>query len=689
MNMYNRLLEQVAIGKIKTRNRMMKTGAGTSFIEKNGFVGETMKGFYGALARGGIGLLTVESTGVDYPIGIHHGEVQAHLDDDKYVPSYVELTKVIHQYGCPVFIQLFHSGPWHPTKWLGLQPIAASSLKKNELPYPERDEPRGLAIAEIKAVEEKFGQAAERVKRAGFDGIEINASSVHLINSFLSRAWNQREDEYGCQNLDNRSRFLVEIVQEIKKRLGQDFPVSVLLSALEVGHPKGTTIEEAQGFAKILEKAGVDAIQARAFGYGDFSFIHPGPEQILFPEAPQNIPRELDWSRRGAGAFVPLAEAIKKVVTIPVITVGRLDPEMGEQIVKEGKADIIAFNRRLLADPELPNKIIAGNLESIAPCTACLHCWHRRSQNLTIQCRINAALGQEAQYQIKPAEKKKRVLVIGAGAAGLEAARVSALRGHEVLLYDQGRMLGGLLPMAGMVKGIEIEDFPAIVRYFENELIKSGVKIKLGRKVSPELIAEIKPDVVILAHGGRAVLPEIPGIQQRNVVNLTDLDNLMNTMMRFLGVGLSRWLTKFYMPVGRSVVVIGGDYHGCELAEFFVKRGRKVTLVDTAQSIGEGIHPNENKKALLKWLESRGVELLSGVSYKEITNKGLVIVDNQGKSRVLKAKSLVPSLYLKADLELFKKLEGKVPEVYLIGDGREPGHTVDAVADGSRVARLI
>jgi 2,4-dienoyl-CoA reductase (NADPH2) len=689
MKDFKLLLEPGYIGKIKTRNRIIKTGAGTSFIEKTGYVGETMKGFYGALAKGGVGLLTIESTGVDYPLGIHHGEVQAHLDDDKYIPSYTELAQVVHQYGCPVFVQLFHSGPWHPTRWLGLQPISASPLSKSELPFPDRDEPRGITIPEIRSIVEKFGSAAERVKKAGFDGIEINASSAHLINSFLSRAWNKREDEYGCQNLENRSRFLVEIIREIKKRLGQDFPVSVLLSVLEVGHEKGTTIKESQGFAKILESAGVDAIQARAYGYGAYNFIHPGPEQLLFPEALPNLPKELDWSGGGAGAFVPLAAAIKKVVSIPVTAVGRLNPELGENILKQGKADFIAFNRRLLADPELPNKVASGQYEKIAPCTACLHCWYRRRQNLPIQCRINPALGQEDKYSIKPAEKKKKVLVVGAGAAGMEAARVAALRGHEVMLYEKGHSLGGLLPMAGMVKGIEIEDFPGIVHYFSNQLTQLGVEIRLGQKVGIELIEKMKPDVVILAHGGRATLPEIPGINQSNVVNLTDLDNLMNTMMRFLGVGFSRWLTKLFMPVGKSVVVIGSDYHGCELAEFFTKRGRKVTIVDSVMLPGEGIHPDENRDAMLKWLGEKGVNIITEANYKEITKNGLVITNKEGKTQTLEARSIVPALTLKADLELFKKLEGKVPEVYTIGDCREPGHTVDAVADGSRIAHII
>lgn len=393
---YKKLLEPFQIGRVKIRNRIMKTGAGTSFIEKNGQVGDRIIGFYEALARGGVGLVTVESTGVDYPTGIHHPSVQLHLENDSYISGFRRLTDAVHQQNCPVFIQLFHSGPWHPQSWSGVQPIAASALLKSELPYPDLDEPRSVTQQEIQELVNKFADAAERASKAGFDGVEVNTSSTHLINSFLSPGWNRRIDEYGPQNLENRSRFLVEIVSAIKTRLGKEFPVSVLLTGIEYGVPNGIVLEDACGFALLLEKAGVDAIQVRAYGYKRYESIHPGPEQLAKLEPIDSLPAELDWSKKGAGAFVPLAEEFKKILSIPVITVGRLDPEMGEATLKAGKADIIAMNRGLLADPELPLKIANGRFDDIAHCIGCLYCWSRRRQNLTIKCQVNSRLGIES-----------------------------------------------------------------------------------------------------------------------------------------------------------------------------------------------------------------------------------------------------------------------------------------------------
>jgi 2,4-dienoyl-CoA reductase (NADPH2) len=415
---HQNLLAPIEIGRVKLRNRIMKTGAGTSFIEKNGQVGDRMIGFYEALAKGGVGLVTVESTGVDFPAGIHHPSVQLHFENDSYLPGFQKLTEAVHKQHCPVFIQLFHSGPWHPQSWSGVQPIAASALSKKELPHPHLDEPRSVTEAEIKTLVDRFADAAERAKRAGFDGVEVNTSSTHLINSFLSPAWNRRTDRYGPQNLENRARFLVDIVSAIKSRLGQDYPVSVLLSGAEYGVPNGIVFEDACGFAMLLEKAGVDAIQVRGYGYRRYEFIHPGPEQLLYPEPIEPLPKELDWSKNGAGAFVPMAEAFKKILSVPVITVGRLDPDLGEAILRAGKADIIAMNRRLLADPDLPLKVAEGRLDDIAPCTACLYCWSRRRQNLTIKCRINARLGRERELPLTAAKQRKNLLVVGGGPSG-------------------------------------------------------------------------------------------------------------------------------------------------------------------------------------------------------------------------------------------------------------------------------
>lgn len=686
---FDKLLEPFHIGRVQTRNRIIKTAAGTSFIEKGGYVGETIKAFYEALARGGVGLIIVESCGVEYPLGVHHPPVQLHLDDDKYIPSYGELTQVMHKHGCPTFIQLMHSGPWHPGHVSGLQPIASSSLTKSELANLGLENLKELTIPEIEELVNKFALAAERAHKAGFDGVEINANSSHLINTFLSRAWNKRQDAYGYKDMESRARFLVAIIQETKKRLGRDFPVSVLITGAEYGIDKGITSKEAQGFARIVQEAGADAIQVRPFGYGDYGIIHPGPERVLYPEPPGTLIGELDWSHKGAGAFVPLAEAIKKVVTIPVITVGRLDPELGEKILKQGKSDFIGLHRRLLADPELPNKIASGRLEDIAPCTACYYCWHERRQERPIRCRINAALGKEREYTIKQAEKVKRVVVVGGGPAGMEAARVAALRGHKVILCEKEPKLGGLLPLAAMVKGFEIEDLTAVVRYLETQITKLGVNIRSGKEVNPLTIEELKPDVVILATGGVPTSLKIPGINRHNVVLSSKLHRKLKIYLRFLGPKVLRWLTKFWMPIGKNVVIISGGIHGCQLAEFLVKRNRKVTIVETTDEIGEGLVPSDTKQRLLSWMAKKGVVMMTGVTYDEITDRGLGIITKEGERHIIKADTIITALPLAPNTEMLKALEGKVPEIYHIGDSKEPHLSADAIADGSRVARAL
>ena len=281
---FQKLLEPSYIGKVKTRNRIIKTAQGSSFIEPTGYVGEQAKAYYETMAKGGVGLLIVESCGVEYPLGIHHFPVQFHLDDDKYIPSYTELVQVIHQHGCPVFLQLFHAGPWNPTGLLPKRDTkAASTLTENELPGPGFAIPRGVSLSEIEDLILMFVKAAERAKKAGFDGVEINAATCHLINSFYSRIFNKRQDEYGCGSIENRARFMNRIIGDIKKHLGSDFAVTALINIAEYGHEKATPIEEGVQFARLAGEAGADAIQVRAHGYG-----HRGgllqPDRLFYPK---------------------------------------------------------------------------------------------------------------------------------------------------------------------------------------------------------------------------------------------------------------------------------------------------------------------------------------------------------------------------------------------------------------------
>jgi 2,4-dienoyl-CoA reductase (NADPH2) len=685
VNRFGRLLEPKYIGRVKIRNSIIKTGAGTSFIETDGQVGDRIIGFYERLAEGGVGLVTVESTGVDYPTGIHHPSVQLHFENDTYIPGYRRLTESVHKHNCPVFLQLFHSGPWHPSSWSGIQAISASALPKSQLPNPHLDEPREVTKEEIGELVKKFADAADRAHQAGFDGVEVNASSTHLINSFLSPGWNKRQDEYGPQTLENRSRFLVGIIREIKSRLGSDFPVSVLLTGAEYGIAQGIEIEDACGIAEIIAAEGVDAIQVRGYGYGRYNFIHPGPEQLMYPEPIDPMPAELDWSKDGAGAFVPLSEAFKKAVSIPVIAVGRIDPELGELILKQGKADIIAMNRRLLADPELPLKIASGRRDDVAPCTACLYCWSRRRQNKTIKCRINARLGRERELVISPVQKSKDILIVGSGPSGMEAARIAAMKGHNVTIIEKEKRVGGLLPLAAMVKGCKIEDVPSVVSYFQRQLNSLGVSIEMGKEADRDSILEYHPDAVILATGGIPYVPDIRGIQNKKVLLMAGLHKKLKFFLKIFNSAQLNMLSRIWMPVGKNVVIIGSGIQACELAEFLVKRGRNITIVDKEKLPGASMVPEETRESLLNWLEKKGTVFNMGAVVEEITSDGLRIKTEQGERQVIRADTIIPALPLNPNPDLLESLSSAIKEIYQIGDCREPGLIPDAVSAGADI----
>jgi len=679
---FEKLLEPFQIRQVKLRNRMVKAPQSMNFCAEDGSVNDRIKGFYEALARGGIGLIISGGTAVDYPLGYTSARVLL-SNDDKFIAGLSELAQVIHKYGCPTFLQISHAGPAMPSNSFGgIQPVAASSLSKDEKPLPSQDLARALSIPEIKVIISYFVNAADRAKKAGFDGIEIHGAHNYLINSFLSRAWNKRQDAYGCQNMENRTRFLVEIIQGVKERVGEDFPVGVRFNGKEWGIKNGITSEESVEFTKIFQKNGADYLHVSGFGIGLYNDVR-FPEMLLYPEPEVPLSRKVK-----TGALVPEAEAIKKAVSIPVIAVGRLDAELGERILREGKADLIALGRRLVADPELPNKIAAGRLEDIAPCTACLECVNRIRRTEPARCRINAALGKEREYAIEPAEKKKKIMVVGGGPAGMEAARVTALRGHEVVLYEREPKLGGLLPIAAVVKGTEIEDLPSIIRYLKTQIIKLGVKINLGREVDLLLIDKIKPDVIIIATGGMAASPEISGINNSNVINTLKLYRLLKFYLRFLSPSVLRWLTKFWMPIGKKVVIMGGAIQGCELAEFLVKRGRMVTIVETSDKLGNGI-ATQHIERLIPWLAKKGVIVITEASYKELTDRGLTIVTKGGEEQIIEGDTIFSAMSLKPNNEFFKALEGKAPEIYMIGDCREASLITDAIDDGSRIGIAI
>lgn len=692
---FERLLQPGYIGPVKTRNRIIKTGAGMlMWHEEDLHMREEVKAFYEGLARGGVGLLVVESPTIDYPLGARWRK-RYRIDDDKYIQGLSELVEVIHKHGCPAFMQMNHDGPWQshlpfePNPLFSGPPIASSPVSMRSENDFHNEVPRELTLSEIEEIIDKFANAAVRAKKAGFDGVDINAASSHLLHNFFSPFWNRRQDEYGG-SLENRARIVIKIIGEIKNRLGKDFPVSIIMNGIEVGQAVGIedsqclTPEESQAIAKLLQKAGADAIQIRShwLGYHVGAYL---PDSLFYPDPPiplSSFPKRYYTKLKGAGANILFAEWVKKLLTIPVTVVGRLDPELGEKVLKEGKADFIGMTRRLIADPELPNKLAEGRLKEIAPCTGCDNCLGSG------RCRINGLLGTPY-HTIQGAEKKKKVFIIGGGPAGMEAARVSAIRGHEVMLYEKSHQLGGLLPLAALVKGSHPEDLCSLINYLEDQMKRLGVKIHLNQEVNLALVERLKPDVIFLAIGGIPDLPNIPGINGPNVIIGAKLYQRVNSLLRFFSPGILRWLTKFYMPIGKKVIIIGGGIQGCELAEFLTKRGRKVTIVEKAEFIGEGM-----VDALLwqlhLWFKKKGVSLITGVKeYVEITHKGLLLINKEGRRQVIEADTIIPALPLKPNMDLFENLKGKAPEVYAIGDCKEPHLIVDAIGTGLRTALKV
>jgi 2,4-dienoyl-CoA reductase (NADPH2) len=649
-----------------------------------------MNDFYGSLAKGGVGLIIVENCTVEWPRGTHFIKTGLRFHNDQCISSHHKLTEVVHKYNCPVFIQFMHAGPWlAKQEGAGLQErIAVSALSKEELPSDAWVPSKELSIKEIEELIDTFAKAAVRAQKAGYDGIEINGSYYHLINGFLSRFWNRRQDAYGCESLENRTRFYCEIIREVKKRCGKYYPVATNINAVEYGLKNGITLEESKGFAPLLQNAGADLIQVRVTGYGEYGSLLL-PEHLLYPEIPKNLKvDEMDLGRKGKGILVPFATAIKQGVSVPVCAAGRLDPELGEELLRQGRLDFIGMTRRLIADPELPNKVAAGRLEDIAPCAGCGYCSASRQGDNPLKCRMNAAVGKEKEYEIKPAEKKKRVLISGGGPAGMEAARIAALRGHEVILCEKEHNLGGSMTLAALVKDFESESILDMVRYFKTQLAKLNVTVYLKKGVDLSTIKEIKPEVVILATGGVSAILQVPGINHRKVVNSDKLHRTIKKTLRFFGPKTLEHLTKWWMPIGKRVVIIGGATQGCQLAEFLVKRGRKVAIVEMDENLGEGL-PYDIPFRLFRWLNEKGVKMLAGVRYDEITDQGLVITTKDGQKQTLQADTIIISIPLLPNDSLLRTLEGKVAEIYQIGDCREFGLMHDAIADGSHIAHSI
>ena len=698
---FEKLMEPGRIGPVTTRNRIIKTANGTSFMDFDiQGPGDSMVAYYERLAKGGVGYLTVESCGVEYPQGIQHahydgekllGGVQLHIDDDKHIPQFKRVSDASHKHGCPCSVQLQHAGAWNPTGLLPKRDTKApSTMTKDMLPGPDFVECREMTRDEIEEMIEIWVSAALRVYKAGFDGVEINHGTVHQGAMFMSRVWNRRTDEFGPQSYENRTRFLRECISRTKKRSSGNFAVTCLMNGIEFRNPKGTTLEEGAQMVKLVAEV-ADGVNLRAHSYG-----HRGgliqPDKICYPVTPTDLP-ELDWSRQGRGATVPLVENAKKLVkNTPIWTACRLDHVIGEEYLRKGSLDFVGMTRRLLADPDLPNKVREGRTEDIRTCHGCLHCFDVRNKNQRLECRVNATLGREINpdYQPQPVPKKKKVLVVGGGPAGMEAAIQASERGHEVVLYEKASYLGGCVPVASIVKELETEDMNQFVKYQETQMKKLGVKVHVGKEADAGTVKKEKPDAVIVAVGAAHTTFNIPGGDSKKVVPSEKLHNRLKSLLKIFSPAQLQKLTNYYMPVGKKNVIVGGELHGCELTEFVIKRGRTAAMVHDGpkENLGKGMIVDDLEN-LWPWLRKNNVPIYTEAKYDQVTDKGLEITTKEGEKVLLEADNIMYTQDLVPDNTLYDQIKSMVPEIYNVGSSREPAFIVEAVREGAQIGLKI
>ncbi|MDM7999628.1 MAG: FAD-dependent oxidoreductase [Dehalococcoidia bacterium] len=645
---YPRLFEPGSIGRIRIKNRIVLPPCTTNFAGPTGEVTDRLIKYYAERARGGAGLIIIENTQVKYPEG-KNVSCQLRLDNDKYIAGYQELAEAIHLHGAKVFQQIHHAGRQvHNTE--GVQPVAPSAIPCGFLQIPVRE----LTSEEIWDLIERFSETALRVKKAGMDGVEFHGAHGYLIGQFMSPHTNQRIDEWGG-TFERRMKFLMEIVSRSRQKVGPNFPMCLRYSADEFVSG-GLTLEDGKKIAAMAEAAGIDVLHVSA---GIYESMHTLLEPMRFKE----------------GWRTYLAAEIKKVVKIPVITVGQIKtPAFAEKVLEDGAADFVALGRPLIADPEWPAKAREGRDEDIRKCISCNtgciggHVF----QELYMRCTVNPAVGREREHgwvELQPARTKKKVMIVGGGPGGMEAARVAALRGHDVTLFEKERELGGQLKVGAACPGRDKLNY--ILEYYLPQLKKAGVKVELGKEVDDKLIRSTKPDVLILATGAEPFVPDIPCSWGKNVLSYWDV-----------------LMPKAEVP-GQNVVVAGGGTVGCELALYLAEQKKKVTIVEMLPELAPDEETITRFDLLSNQLPEAGVKALTGRIITEISQKGVTVVDHHGRKTLVAADSVVVALGTTARDTLSSKVKDVVPEVYVIGDCSRSRKVINAIYEGSAVARLI
>ena len=683
---------------------MVMAAMGSNFASEDGHTTDQLIAYYEERARGGIGLIILETSAITWPAGASMPNMIG-FSKDEFIPSLQSLTQRIHQHGSKIAAQLNHSGKIAQEDVIAGRPIPVPSIPKSEpsdmfglltqdeiMNFIKAGGPDGkgpryheLSVDEIQQEVQHFVDAAKRAKASKFDAIEIHAGHGYLISSFLSPAINKRTDEYGG-TAEKRARLLVEIISQIKQQI-EDFPVLVRLDANEYRIENGITPADFLITASMAQEAGADAIDVSA--YGNTS------KGIAFTEAP--LVHE-------PGGFLDFVKMAKKELTIPIIAVGRIELDVAEKGLKNNEFDFLAMGRKVLADPGLPNKVISGQEHLIRPCIYCYVCVSQIFINKPMMCAVNSQLGNEHRSEniIHSTADQKKILVIGAGPSGMESARLLAMRGHHVEVWEKDKDIGGTVRVAALA----YEPNGHLINYLKNSLDALGVKIKLRTIATAKSVQAFKPDHVIVAVGANRDAPSIKGKNGRNVFDGEQLrgllfgsDNnaskklsLLQQLILKIGrasqllrnISALRFLSKIWMPISKNIVVIGGDLVGLELAEFLVERGRTVKVLEPSGSLGPNLSIVRRSR-VVHMLKEHGVDLLTNVEVQEIYDQG-VLFNHEKIEKSLKADQVIIALGANANLDLVKELNSLNLPITSIGDCTSVGYIHGAIADARKAA---
>lgn len=642
MTILKHLFSPIQIGSMTAKNRLLMSAMSINFgVDENGWVTDQLSAYLAARAEGGAGMILVGGGGV-HPTGLELPGLPA-LWDDGCIPALRKMVTTVKRYDTCFGVQLMHGGrqSYHDHK-VAPSPIPAPAVVKGI--------PTALTVEAIAELVAAFGDAARRCRDAGFDFVEVHGAHGYLINQFLALNSNQRDDQYGG-SFENRIRFFLELLADIKAKVGSDFPVGLRING-EDYIEGGWTLTDALRLAPILESKGADYLHVSAGVYGS--------SQLTIPSM-----------YVAHGCFVDLAEAVKQVVTIPVVGVGRIkSPEMADRILKEGRADVVAMGRALIADPMLPVKAQAGQLSTIRPCIGCcLGCIHAVLALEAGACVVNPDVGREYLLQRdETAPLSKQVLVVGAGPAGLAAARMAANRGHHVSVIEEKGSVGGLLRLAARPPGRG--EIMEIIDFLTSEAERLGVCLRLNTRLDAALLDELNPDVVILASGSQPEMPIIKGLFTTGMDLCTVTEVLEGKI------------------TGDRVIILGGGQAGLVTADFLAEKGREVAVLNRKRHFAEEMSSND-RFYLRERLKSERVHLFKQVSVKTFTDTGVVFT-TAGTPRTLEGfDTVVVAEALTSVRDAKQMLDRRKYEVYLIGDAKTPRNLMLAQSEAEEIARSI